>query len=160
LRGSGKNGLELVAETGDPQVIASSMVGLFVAAGENPYALVAAAARSVAARLGSVRLRDQKQLPGFVDQFGWCTWDAFYQHVSHDLVRQGLQSFIEGGVQPKLLILDDGWQSVHETPENERRLSAFAANEKFPGDLGTTVQMAKHEFGIETFLVWHAIMGY
>jgi len=160
LRGSGENSLELVAETGDPQVVANSMVGLFVAAGENPYALVAAAARSVAARLGGVRLRVQKQLPGFVDQFGWCTWDAFYQHVSHDLVRQGLQSFIEGGVQPKLLILDDGWQTVHETPENERRLSAFAANEKFPGDLGTTVQMAKHEFGIETFLVWHAIMGY
>ena len=60
LRGSGENGLELVAETGDPQVIARSMVGLFVAAGENPYALVAAAARSVAARLGSVRLRDRE----------------------------------------------------------------------------------------------------
>jgi len=160
LRGSGENGLELVAETGDPQVVARSMVGLFVAVGENPYALVAAAASSVAARLGSVRLRADKQLPGFVDQFGWCTWDAFYQNVSHELVRQGLQSFTEGGVQPKLLILDDGWQSVQETPENERYLSAFAANEKFPGDLAPTVQMSKREFGVETFLVWHAIMGY
>jgi raffinose synthase len=160
LRGSGENGLELVAETGDPQVVVSSMVGLFVAAGENPYTLVAAAARSVAAYLGSVRLRAEKRLHAFVDQFGWCTWDAFYQDVSHDLVRQGLQSFTEGGIQPKFLILDDGWLSVRETAEDERRLSAFAANEKFPGDLAPTVKMAKREFGVETFLVWHAIMGY
>lgn len=160
LRGSGENSLELVAETGDPQVVASSMVGLFVAAGEDPYILMVTAACSVAARLGSVRLRAEKHQPAFLDQFGWCTWNAFYQNVSHDAVRQGLQSFAEGGVQPKLLILDDGWQSVHETAGNERRLSAFAANEKFPGDLAPTVEMAKREFGIKTFLVWHAIMGY
>ncbi len=160
LRGAGDNGLELVADTGDLQVVANSLVGLFAAAGEDPYALAAAAARSVAARLGSARLRTKKSLPAFADQFGWCTWDAFYQDVSHDLVRLGLQSFAEGGVQPKFLILDDGWQSLRETAENERRLSAFLANEKFPGDLAPTVQMAKREFGVETFMVWHAVMGY
>ena len=160
LRGAGEKGLELVADTGDAQVVADSLVGLFAAAGDDPYALVAAAAQSVAARLGSVRLRAEKRLPAFVDQLGWCTWDAFYQEVSHDLVRRGLQSFAEGGIQPRFLILDDGWQSVLETADNERRLSAFPANEKFPGDLAPTVQMAKREFGIETFLVWHAVMGY
>ena len=160
LRGAGENGLELVVDTGDAQVVAHSMVGLFAAAGEDPYALITAAARSVAVRMGSTRLRTEKPLPTFVDQFGWCTWDAFYQDVSHDLTRRGLQSFSEGGVPPKFLILDDGWQSVRETAENERRLSAFSANEKFPGDLTPTVLMAKQEFGVETFMVWHAVMGY
>ena len=160
LRGAGENGLELVADTGDSQVLGHSVVGLFAAAGGDPYALITAAARSVAAHMGSTRLRTEKPLPTFVDQFGWCTWDAFYQDVSHDLIRRGLQSFTEGGVAPKFLILDDGWQSLRETAENERRLTAFSANEKFPGDLAPTVLMAKHEFGVETFMVWHAIMGY
>ena len=160
LRGKGDNGLELVVDTGDSQVVAHSVVGLFAAAGKSPYTLVNAAAHSVAAYQGRPRLRTDKYLPSFVDQFGWCTWDAFYQDVSHDLVRQGLQSFAEGGVPPKFLILDDGWQTVRQTAENENRLSAFPANEKFPGDLAPTVQMAKREFGIENFIVWHGIMGY
>jgi len=45
-------------------------------------------------------------------------------------------------------------------PTGERRLTAFAANGKFPGDLGATVRMAKQDFGIQTFLVWHAFHGY
>ena len=53
-----------------------------------------------------------KPLPAFVDQFGWCTWDAFYQEVSHEKVREGLESFRRAASRPKLLILDDGWQSV------------------------------------------------
>ena len=160
LQGSGENSLELVAESGDPAVVAGEVVGLFVAEGSDPFALVEAAAKSIAARMGTGRLRRDKPLPAWVDTFGWCTWDAFYQHVSHEKAREGLQSFADGGVKPRYLILDDGWQSIRQMPTGEKRLTAFAANEKFPGDLGPTVAMTKTEFGLDAFFVWHAISGY
>ena len=160
LQGSGEDGLELVAESGDPATVTDKVVGLFVAAGPDPYALMEQAARSVMARMGTGRLRREKPLPAFADKFGWCTWDAFYGEVSHHKVRLGLASFRAGGLSPRYLILDDGWQSVQKMPTGETRLTAFAANDKFPGDLAPTVQMARGEFGVETFLVWHALNGY
>ena len=156
----GEDGLVLVAESADPAVVTDRVTGLFVAAGNDPYALLEAAAKSVAAWMGTGRLRREKAVPAFADQFGWCTWDAFYGEVSQARVREGLESFRDLGVTPKYLILDDGWQSVQTAPSGETRLTAFAANDKFPGDLGPTVQMSKTEFGIETFLVWHTINGY
>ncbi len=160
LQGTETDALEVVAESGDPATVTDSVTGLFVAAGRDPYPLLEAAAHSVAARLGGNPLRRDKPLPLFADQFGWCTWDAFYGEVSHDKVREGLESFRGSGAAPKYLILDDGWQSVQTAPSGETRLTGFAANAKFPGDLGPTVRMSKAEFGIETFLVWHAMNGY
>ena len=160
LQGAGENGLELVVESNDPAVCASEAVGLFIAAHDDPYELMASAAQSVMARMQTGRLRRDKPLPDFADRFGWCTWDAFYQDVSQEKVKTGLESFQRGGIQLRLLILDDGWQSVRKRASGETRLTAFAANEKFPGDLAPMVRMAKYEYGIETFLVWHALNGY
>jgi raffinose synthase len=157
---SADGSLVVVSETGDPMTAGSSTLALYVAAGRDPYALVAAAAKAVSARLATGRLRAQKPLPDFVEWFGWCTWDAFYQEVSHAKVREGLASFRAGGVIPRWLILDDGWQSQRKMPTGEQRLTAFVANEKFPGDLGPTVKMAKEQFGLTRFLVWHAYQGY
>jgi raffinose synthase len=160
LQGADAHGLELVAETGDPDLVGESVTGLFVAVGDDPYTLVERAAPAVMAQMGTGRLRRDKALPEFVDRFGWCTWDAFYQEVSQEKVRQGLESFAAGGVPPRLLILDDGWQSVRQVPSGAMRQTGFAANEKFPGDLKPLVEMAKGEFGVESFLVWHALTGY
>lgn len=160
LQGTGEQGLELVGESGDGAVVATEMVGLFVAAGADPYSLLPAAAESVAAHLKSGKLRREKPIPEFAEQFGWCTWDAFYKDVSKDKVRTGLESFRVGGVEPKYLILDDGWQPIRKHATGEERLTGFAANDKFPGGLAPTVSMANEEFGIETFLVWHALHGY
>ena len=160
LQGNGEDGLELIAESGDPATVTDQIVGLFVAAGPDPYVLLERSAQSVMGRLGTGRLRAEKPLPLFADHFGWCTWDAFYGEVSHAKVREGLESFRAGGLAPRCLILDDGWQSVQKAPSGETRLTAFAANDKFPGDLGPTVRMAKEEFGVENFLVWHALNGY
>ena len=160
LQGTGENGLELVAETGDPALVGTEVIGLYIASGPNPYDLIAEAAPCVMAAMQTGRLRYKKPLPEFIDQFGWCTWDAFYQDVTGPKVREGLESFRAGGVEPKLLILDDGWQSIKEFPTGEKRLTSFDANEKFPGDLRPVVTIAKQEFGIETFLVWHAFHGY
>ncbi|HEY2405424.1 MAG TPA: Sip1-related alpha-galactosidase [Polyangiaceae bacterium] len=155
-----ESALELSVESGDPQVRGESALCLFIAVGKDPYELIPRAARAVGERLGTGRLRQDKPLPAFCDVFGWCTWDAFYQAVSHDKVLEGLSAFKKGGISPRAIILDDGWQSEHEMPSGEHRLTAFAANAKFPGDLRPTVTMAKEEFGIEHFWVWHAMHGY
>jgi raffinose synthase len=75
-------------------------------------------------------------------------------------VREGLESFARGGVTPRYLILDDGWQSVEQMPSGEKRPDGVLRQRQVPGDLGPTVAMAKREFGIEQFLVWHALIGY
>lgn len=159
LRGA-PEGLAVVAETGDPGLASPGGVALFVAAGSDPYGLVAAGARAVQRHLGSGRLRADKPLPDFVDLFGWCTWDAFYKEVSADKVLAGLASFAQAGVPPRLLILDDGWQTWQRGAGGEDRLSSLAANERFGGDLGPLVQAAKTRFGVQRFMVWHALLGY
>jgi raffinose synthase len=161
LRGHPEERLELLAETADSHLGGMGGLALFVALGEDPFELCALGARAVAARLGGAcRLREDKPLPGFVDRFGWCTWDAFYQDVSAERLRAGLTTFRAQGVPPRFVILDDGWQSVRHLPTGERRLGSFRANEKFGGDLGPCIREAKSAFGVETFLVWHALIGY
>ncbi len=150
--------LYLDAESGDPTVEAQCITGVYLVMGDDPYRLMEDAAKCAMARMRTGRLRREKALPDFIDKFGWCTWDAFYQEVSHEKVRAGLQSFVDGGVSPAFMILDDGWQSLR--PGKDMRLSAFSANDKFPDGLAKTVSMAKEEFGLQRFLVWHTILGY
>jgi len=162
LEGNQEEQLCLVAETGDPAKVGVEVTGLFVAVGADPYALMESAARSIVARMKTGRLRRDKPVPDFVDYFGWCTWDSFYREVTHDKVRLGLRSFADGGVQPRVLILDDGWLSTRRVDGTEADvLTAFSADPvKFPGDLAPTVRMAKEEFDVSCFLVWHAMGGY
>lgn len=159
LRG-GPEGLELCLETADPWVTVGGSRVLFVGVGPDPYRLLELGAARIVERLGQGRLRREKPLPAFVDHFGWCTWDAFYTEVSEEKVRQGLQSFSRGGVRPRFLILDDGWQSVNVADTGERRLAGLKANQKFSSDLSGVTRMAREEHGVETFLVWHALLGY
>ena len=161
IEGDEQNRLSVVAESGDPAIVGNSVTGLFVAVGDNPYELVRESAASICRKMNRGRLNADKSVPDFADQFGWCTWDAFYGEVSHDKVRIGLESFAKGGVNPRLLILDDGWLSMKNNPATgENRLTAFEANDKFPGGLRATVDMAKNEFSVDTFVVWHALEGY
>lgn len=134
---------------------------MYVAAGRDPYELVEQSAKVVSDRLGTGRLRREKTLPDFVDQFGWCTWDAFYHAVSAAKVLEGLRSFHRGGVTPRFVILDDGWQDYRQMKTGECRLVSVRANRRrFPGGLRPVVRTAKSEFGVRQFLVWHAINGY
>lgn len=159
LRG-GAAGLVVAAETGDPAVVTPGGVALFVATGSDPYALVAAGARAVQRQLGTGRLRVDKPLPDFIDLFGWCTWDAFYKEVTPEKVVAGLDAFAAAGVPPRLLILDDGWQTWRRTETGEDRLTSLAPNEHFGGDLTPLVRVVKERYGIQRFMVWHALLGY
>lgn len=40
-------------------------------------------------------------------------WNAFYLAVEPVGVWHGLKDFVEGGISPRFLIIDDGWQSIN-----------------------------------------------
>jgi|GEM_PF-5674908 len=102
-----------------------------------------AQARSVQSFLGSGSLRADKPVPDFVDRLGWCTWDAFYMEVSAEKVLAGLASFEAAGVAPRVVIVDDGWQTWQRAASGEGRLVSFAPNPAFGGDLGPLIDAAK-----------------
>lgn len=153
-------GLSLVIETGDPTIPCTAGTALFVATGQDPYSLLTESARIVGAHFGGRRLRTEKPVPDFVELFGWCTWDAFYKEVTEEKVLAGLEVFAAGGVRPPLLILDDGWQSYERFPTGEDRLVSLKPNARFNGDLTPLVRASKERYGVRSFFVWHAFMGY
>ncbi|XP_062233488.1 probable galactinol--sucrose galactosyltransferase 6 [Phragmites australis] len=180
LQGGAGDELELCVESGDEDTRAHSFErALFVGAAESdPFAAIAGAVAAVRSCLKTFRLRSEKKLPGIVDYFGWCTWDAFYQDVTQEGVEAGLRSLIAGGAPPKFVIIDDGWQSVgtdQSTPDGPAgeakpprlpRLTGIRENSKFQHDddpiagIKTVVHAAKEEYGLKYVYVWHAITGY
>ena len=100
LRGHKDESLELLAETGDSFAPGKGGRALYLATGDDAFAMCRDGARAVAARIGWGSLRRDKALPDFADQFGWCTWDAFYAKVTAANVRQGLERFAEGECGP------------------------------------------------------------
>jgi len=158
---SGKaDGLVLTGVTADPETIASGGTAVFVMAGTDPYQMCDAGAKAVMNHLGTGKLRREKPLPDFIDNFGWCTWNSFYRDVTPEKVRAGLATFTQGGVEPRFLVLDDGWQDYCEVPKGEQMLRSLNAGKNFNGDLSSTVRIAKDEFKVKQFLVWHAFTGY
>ncbi len=153
--------LWVTALTGDNAVSAESFCAFYKISGRNFYELVATAARSLRERFDTFSLRPEKETPAFLNDFGWCTWDSFYDQVRSEDISRGLDSFRKGGLVPKLLILDDGWQTTQDQQlsRGQWKLSDFAPNEKFSGDLTETIARAK-AFGVEKFFVWHAVLGY
>ena len=162
LRGNKQGEIELVIETGDTALIGDSAVILYTANGLNPYTLMENAGKSVCNEIKTCKRRVDKPVPKIADYFGWCTWDSFYEKVDMKGVKDGLESFKKGGFVPKFLLLDDGWQSVWDAPENRghHQLTSFLPNEKFNHNMHETVDLAKKKFGVEMFYVWHAVMGY
>ena len=181
LQGNERDELELCIESGDADTKASSFShALFISAGTDPFATVHDAFKAVRNHLKTFRLRYEKRLPGIVDFFGWCTWDAFYQEVTQEGVEAGIQSLAGGGTPPKFVIIDDGWQSVGGDPkeegkENENsnsnsnslmRLTGIKENEKFQNKeepklgIKSIVDITKQKHRLKYVYVWHAITGY
>jgi len=110
-------GLSLHVESGDEAVrVPAGACLLYVAAGADPYELLARGVAEVAARLGTFAPRAAKSVPPSADVFGWCTWDGFYSCVAPEDVLAGAASLNEAGVPPRLIVLDDGWQTVTPPP--------------------------------------------
>ncbi|KAL0340504.1 UNVERIFIED_CONTAM: putative galactinol--sucrose galactosyltransferase 6 [Sesamum radiatum] len=184
LQGNDGDELELCLESGDSDTVGSTFTHLvYISSGTDPFGMIHDAIKAVKLHLGSFRMRNEKKLPGIVDYFGWCTWDAFYQEVTQEGVEAGLESLKAGGTPPKFVIIDDGWQSVasdehhhHHHHHQERleqqlgqprllRLTGIKENAKFQkGDpsmgIKNIVNIAKEKHGLKYVYVWHAITGY
>ncbi|KAG8485802.1 hypothetical protein CXB51_019194 [Gossypium anomalum] len=184
LQGNQNDQLELCLESGDADTKASSFThSVYIHAGTDPFTTITEAIRAVKLHLKTFRQRHEKKLPGIVDYFGWCTWDAFYQDVTQEGVEAGLESLAAGGTPPKFVIIDDGWQSVGGDPREEDkssssadqaetkqqpllRLTGIKENEKFQKKDDPTVgiknivNIAKEKHGLKYVYVWHAITGY
>jgi len=115
--GDGKT-IEVVcaAESGDAAVTNKGMRALYVAVGDDPFKLVKEGFANVAEATGTFDVLDNKKVPLSVDDFGWCTWDAFYSKVTPKGILEGVQALRDAGVPPRTLILDDGWQQVNPMP--------------------------------------------
>ncbi|CAN0114655.1 unnamed protein product [Ectocarpus sp. 12 AP-2014] len=178
---------------------------LLVATGPDPFRLVQRLVREATDRLGAqlVSLKEgarsatvaervdpgacgkdrdscddedkERPVASFVDSFGWCTWDSFYTMVTPEGVLEGLSTLHEGGVRPRWVVIDDGWQRTTNddalnTEQWDERLVGLEANKRFrlrfdeKGklllDLGDTVGKMKRDFGVERVLAWHAMTGY
>ncbi|KAL2929744.1 putative galactinol--sucrose galactosyltransferase 6 [Bienertia sinuspersici] len=183
LQGNTQDELELCLESGDENTKGTSFAhSVFVSAGNDPYATIFEAIKAVKSHLQTFRQRHEKKLPGIIDYFGWCTWDAFYKEVTQEGVEAGLASLSSGGAPPRFVIIDDGWQSVGVDPQKESssdedkhnleedepvpRLTGIKENEKFQKKDDPSVgirniaSIAKEKYGLKYVYVWHAITGY
>ena len=170
LQGNVNDDVELCLESGDGDIKTSSFThSLYIHAGTDPFKTITDAVHTVKLHLKSFRQRHEKKLPGIVDFFGWCTWDAFYQEVTQEGVEAGLQSLTAGDTPPKFVIIDDGWQTVENdvNPVEENkpvfRLTGVKENVKFKNKdegIKNIVDIAKEKYGLKYVYVWHAITGY
>lgn len=185
LQGNAADELEICLESGDPDV--ESFQGshlVFVGAGSDPFEVITSSVKAVERHLQTFSHREKKKMPDILNWFGWCTWDAFYTNVTAQGVKQGLQSLEKGGVSPRFVIIDDGWQSVAMDPvgiaclsDNSanfaNRLTHIRENHKFQKNgreghreddpakgLAHVVNEIKGKHELKYVYVWHAITGY
>ncbi|RLN03683.1 putative galactinol--sucrose galactosyltransferase 1 [Panicum miliaceum] len=185
LQGNADDELEICLESGDPDVESFEGTHLvFVGAGSDPFEVITNSVKAVERHLQTFSHREKKKMPDILNWFGWCTWDAFYTNVTAEGVKEGLQSFQKGGVSPKFVIIDDGWQSVGMDPAGiacladnsanfANRLTHIKENHKFQKNgreghreddpakgLAHIVNEIKGKHELKYVYVWHAITGY
>jgi len=102
-------------ESGDASVVTVGTRAIYLAVDHDPYRLLKEGFATVAEETKTFFTLDQKELPPTVDEFGWCTWDAFYSSVTPQGVLDAVTSLRNVGIQPRTVILDDGWQQVEPT---------------------------------------------
>lgn len=134
-----EDNISVCVESGSSQVTGSSYDSVvYIHAGDNPFTLVKEAMRVVKAHLGTFNLLQDKTVPGIVDKFGWCTWDAFYLTVHPDGVKEGVKALVDGGCPPGFVLLDDGWQCIsHDADPEKEGMNQTVAGEQMPCRLVT-----------------------
>ncbi len=101
--------------------------------------------------------RKNKELPGFFNYLGWCSWNAFYKDITEDKVKAKLAEFKAKKVPLKWIVLDDGWQKF----SSDIKLTALTEDvEKFPIGLKSAIKNIKSEYGIEKVGIWHSLACY
>eukprot|EP00595_Chromulina_sp_UTEXLB2642_P003101 CAMPEP_0196764436 /NCGR_PEP_ID=MMETSP1095-20130614/6122_1 /TAXON_ID=96789 ORGANISM="Chromulina nebulosa, Strain UTEXLB2642" /NCGR_SAMPLE_ID=MMETSP1095 /ASSEMBLY_ACC=CAM_ASM_000446 /LENGTH=559 /DNA_ID=CAMNT_0042120023 /DNA_START=467 /DNA_END=2143 /DNA_ORIENTATION=+ len=81
------------------------------------------------------RTRKMKNQPKGLDNFGFCTWDAFYSSVDSDKVMKGVSSLINIGIPPKFVIVDDGWQTVNVDSRIDNKIDTIKSTNLLPATI-------------------------
>ncbi|KAL5750654.1 hypothetical protein ACOSP7_025257 [Xanthoceras sorbifolium] len=180
LQGTPENELQFCIESGDASVQTSQAYeAVFMNSGDNPFELIKDSIKILEKYKGTFSHLENKKVPAHLDWFGWCTWDAFYSEVNPQGIKEGLQSFLEGGCSPKFLIIDDGWQQTTnefqkdgeplvEGTQFATRLVDIKENSKFKSsdsdnmctDLHEFIDAIKEKYGLKYVYMWHALAGY
>jgi raffinose synthase len=161
FEGIGQNDqFNLRIHSDDESIRASSFNGFYYAAGANPYALVKHAAKDIADHCGEVTLRSKKSVPDFARKFGWCTYNAFYEDLSHDKLIGAITTFKEKDISLGFVVIDAGWARQGTNAEGRNLLFANEADtQKFPDGISPTVQEMR-KLGVGDILAWIALAGY
>ena len=147
----------LVLETGDDNRNVSSAILFLTISGEDICALFKDAAEILSERFENVKLLKDKILPAFIDKIGFCTYNAFYDKISKDILCVFLRQMNDKGQKIGFILLDDGW--ISSTPVGA--MKGFDADKvKFPDGLKGFSDTVKKEFGLSDVIVWHTFMGY
>ncbi|KAK6795057.1 hypothetical protein RDI58_008510 [Solanum bulbocastanum] len=120
LQGARSNELQICVESGDANVQTTNVSEVvFMNSGDNPFKLIKDSIKILENHMGTFKHIDNKKVPGHLDWFGWCTWDAFYKDVNPQGIKEGLERFKEGGCPLRFLIIDDGWQETYNDFQKE-----------------------------------------
>ena len=104
----------------------------------------------------NIPLRDERSFPELFEDFGWCSWNAFYQNVTSAGLYSKLEEFKSKNVPVKWIIIDDGWSLIRDG-----KLASFDTDPvKFPEGLAECIRKIKEEYGVKGVGVWHTINGY
>ena len=109
-----------------------------------------------AAEYHGIRLKEERNMPEMLKYLGWCSWDAFYTEISEEKVRAKGREFAEKNVPVRLMLMDDGWLSVH----GDALYDLAPEKEKFPNGFAQMIRDIKRDTQVDWFGVWHALGGY
>nr|WP_319554444.1 Sip1-related alpha-galactosidase [uncultured Vibrio sp.] len=124
--------------------------------GSNPYELVEQVCLAACKRL-SLLPRDEREYPSALNYLGWCSWDAFYEEVTHAGMLDKAREMKEKAVPFKWFMLDDGWFRLNE----KKQLLGFEAHQEgFPHGLKGLTKALKEDFGLDYVGIWHAFYCY
>jgi len=109
-------------------------------------------------------------------KLGWCTWNAFYVHVTGQGVIEAVDKMQQTHSIPiRWMILDDGWQDTCSSSTGDdvgdedfqngeqwsRRLRSLREDpNKFPGTMTLPQTVATLREKLDAVLVWHTLSGY
>ncbi|GAB2566518.1 Sip1-related alpha-galactosidase [Gracilibacillus alcaliphilus] len=127
-----------------------------LAKGDNPFALSRNITKRVLELTGNGKAIADKRYPERLDYLGWCSWDAFYQEVNEDGIRNKVMELKDKDIPVKWLMIDDGWSQV-----NDQRLRSFEPDPaKFPNGFKSLTKELKETYDIDSIGVWHTLAGY
>jgi raffinose synthase len=152
---AGDGGWAIRLETGSQAVSWHDANVLLAARGPDLHALIERAARAVCEVLGTCETRDRKIFPEPLRRFGWCSWNAFYEDVTHGKIVGWMRQMAADDVLPKMVILDGGWQQQVDGMSS----SLEADPAKFPEGLDGLVSDLR-ALGVGDVFAWQTYNGY